>query len=103
MSRATSRIVEHANFRVSGPTKTGSSLWFQKVTYEFADDAYQQASGMDSAQGFRFVWVQKDGRIQPTRGYERIPTLAELSFALAKAIELGWATWGDNSGGIFSA
>jgi len=89
-------------FQVSGPTKTGSTLWFQKVTYKYGDGTDQNQVGMDEAKGFRFVWKQSDLSIRPGLGGDRIPTLAELSFALAKAIELGWANWGNNSGGLLS-
>jgi hypothetical protein len=58
-------------------------LCFQRCLYHYD-------SG-DIETGFRFIWMDPQGRLRPQRGQARIPTMADM-FKLAKMAEAeGWA------------
>ncbi len=58
------------------------ALCFQWVRYNFDDQPPRP--------GYRFIWRDEQGRLQPERGQARIPSAAELFLLIQLATEAGW-------------
>jgi hypothetical protein len=50
-----------------------------------------------SQNGYRFIWRQPDGKLQPARGQARIPSINHALTLINEAKETGW---GDYDGAI---
>jgi hypothetical protein len=59
------------------------TLCFQYCRYEYGD-------GTENENGYRFIWRRSDGSLQAARGQARIPSLADIHFLTAIALEEGW-------------
>jgi hypothetical protein len=59
------------------------TLYFQYCRYEYGDDTPHEY-------GYRFIWKRPDGSSQAARGQARIPSLADIQFLTAIALEEGW-------------
>jgi hypothetical protein len=43
--------------------------------------------------GYRFIWVDPDGRLLPQRGQARLPSLKMAAELMAKATAEGWGDY----------
>jgi hypothetical protein len=57
-------------------------LLFQEVTYHYDDGTTED--------GFRFIWRQPNGNLQPARGQARIPDAATHDRLVSAARAAGW-------------
>ncbi|MCG0276641.1 MAG: hypothetical protein L5655_10915 [Thermosediminibacteraceae bacterium] len=67
---------------VSYALDNGWTLCLQKCRYIHGDGTIEE--------GYRFIWKDKEGRLQAHRGQARIPSLAIAQKLIEKAIEAGW-------------
>lgn len=58
-------------------------LCFQWVTYHYQDKSQPES-------GYRFIWRQPNGNLQPFRGQARIPSARDMFELITKATEAGW-------------
>ena len=65
---------------------TETTLCLQWCQYVYEDGT--------SEYGYRFIW-RRDGRLLPSRGQARIPSLAALEKLVAQAKRGGWANHTD--------
>lgn len=78
--------VQVVNEATSGDTYTeGRHLCFQWCRYLYDDGA------MDY--GYRFIWKDSAGRLQPARGQARIPSMRELVALTDRAKSEGWGAY----------
>lgn len=81
--------VQVVNETASVDTYTdGRQLSFQWCRYLYDDGS------MDY--GYRFIWKDSNGRLQPARGQARIPSMRELTELTERARFEGWGTYDAN-------
>jgi hypothetical protein len=57
-------------------------LSFQRVRYVYANG--------ETEDGFRFIWIRPNGKLQAARGQARIPRISDALGLIQRAIERGW-------------
>lgn len=63
-------------------------LCFQYCTYQYSDGAEEK--------GYRFIWRNTEGKLQPVRGQARIPSVADILELTSQAINEGWGHYNCN-------
>ena len=75
-----------ANFSIQHEVTNGQNgnwrLCFQFGTYNYEDGS--------SEEGYRFIWREPNGNLQPARGQARIPEKKDLFELLGLASSAGW-------------
>ena len=67
---------------VKKQAKDGEYLCLQHVLYPYSDS--------DDKEGYRFIWRTEDGKMQPSRGQARIPSLSVALELISTAMSEGW-------------
>jgi len=67
---------------VTNHLEDGWKLYFQYGTYVYDKN--------NSEQGFRFIWRDPEGKLQPARGQARIPSKKDIFELLALASKEKW-------------
>lgn len=68
-------------------TKDGESLCLQHVMYPYPES--------QDKEGYRFIWRTIDGKMQPSRGQARIPSLSVALELISIAMSEGWGYFDD--------
>lgn len=67
---------------VKKQAKDGWYLCLQHVLYPYPES--------DDKEGYRFIWRTEDGKMQPSRGQARIPSLSVALELISTAMSEGW-------------
>ena len=66
----------------------GGYLCLQHVVYPYSES--------DNKEGYRFIWRTEDGKMQPSRGQARIPSLSVALELISMALSDGWGNFDDH-------
>ena len=67
---------------VKKQSKDGDYLCLQHVIYPYENQ--------NNKEGYRFIWKTSDGKMQPSRGQARIPSLSIALELISLALSEGW-------------
>ena len=76
-----------AEFKIANEVKIADGDW--SLCFQWG---YYHYDGPDERpeSGYRFIWRDADGALQPARGQARIPSAAHLLELLSRATAAGW-------------
>ena len=72
---------------VKKQAKDGEFLCLQHVIYPYTES--------NDKEGYRFIWKTIDGKMQPSRGQARIPSLSIALELISMAMSEGWGNFND--------
>lgn len=57
------------------------------LAFQYCNYCYDDGS---NEFGYRFIWVDSEGKLRPSRGQARIPSTSDILTLVAKSIAEGW-------------